>query len=279
MDFLIVDEKKCTRDGLCIKDCPMAVLAVDPETFLPILAKGGEKRCIGCGHCLVVCPTQAISLANLSQNDCIPFDKNLLPKPKQLATLLRTRRSTRQFKSEPVSRVDLGQLVETSQWAPSAKNMHPLQWLVVDTTDVRDKLRTQVLEWMKSMIEGEDGVMAQKFYGPILTAAAAGQDYLFWDAPAMLIAHAKRKISTAPADASIALSTCELLAASMGLGTCWAGYFQYASNHYPPLRELLQLPEQHVVLGAVLIGYPSVNYQRIPPRPAATISWLADDLS
>ena len=256
----------------------MGVLTSDAKTSYPILAQGGEKRCIGCGHCLAICPTQAISLEKLAQSDCTPYDKESLPKPEQLSALLRGRRSTRQFKNEPVSRIDLGCLVETTQWAPSAKNIHPLQWLVVDTAEVRDRLRAQVLEWMQSMIEGENGAMAQKFYGPIVAAAAIGKDYLFWNAPAMLIAHAKRKITTAPADASIALSSCELLATSMGLGTCWAGYFQYAANHYPPLQQLLQLPEQHVVLGAVLVGHPDVTYQQIPPRPAATLRWLADDI-
>lgn len=277
MAFLKIDAKQCNKDQLCIKDCPMGVLAVDPESGLPTLAKGGEKRCIGCGHCLTICPTRAISLEKIAQSDCQELDPEQLPNAAEVANLLRSRRSTRQFKSNPVTRAALNLLIETSQWAPSAKNMHPLQWLAVDSTELLGELRAQVLEWMQSMIEGENGALAQKFYGPLLAAAAAGQDYLFWNAPAMLIVHAKRKISTAPADASIALSSSELLAASMGLGTCWAGYFQYAANHYPPLRELLQLPEEHAVLGAVLIGYPSVRYQRIPPRPAASVRWLADE--
>jgi nitroreductase len=71
----------------------------------------------------------------------------------------------------------------------------------------------------------------------------------------------------------IALTYLELAAPSLGLGTCWAGYFTAAANFYPPLQKALDLPQGHLPYGATMIGYPKYSYQRIPPRNKPEISW------
>lgn len=254
----------------------MAVLALDEKSNTPILAPGGERRCIACGHCVAICPIGAISLASSSVDDCLPVAGQGLPDSKQIFRLLQSRRSVRQFHRDPVPRDALKQLVEATRWVPSAKNIHPVQWVVVDSTEVFDHLRSLMLGWMQGLVEGKDGESAQKMFGPIIAAAKRGRDLLFWNAPSLIVAYALRKIRTAPADASIALASSELLAATMGLGTCWAGYFQWAANEYEPLRNALNLSERHAVLGAVMVGYPAARYHRIPSRPVAEVRWLSD---
>jgi nitroreductase len=70
------------------------------------------------------------------------------------------------------------------------------------------------------------------------------------------------------------VTTLELLAASMGLGSCWAGFLMRAANGHKPLRRYLNLPDDHVVCAALMLGYPKFTYHRIPLRRAAKVRWL-----
>jgi electron transport complex protein RnfB len=55
----VVDAEACTDCGACLEDrCPMAAIIADDGGYR-VLA----ERCIGCGVCTVVCPTEAITLA------------------------------------------------------------------------------------------------------------------------------------------------------------------------------------------------------------------------
>jgi nitroreductase len=70
------------------------------------------------------------------------------------------------------------------------------------------------------------------------------------------------------------LSYLELYAPTLGLGSCWAGYFYSAVNAYPPLFQALKLPAKHKAFGAVMVGYPAHRYRRLPQRNAPVVSWV-----
>ena len=57
-----------------------------------------------------------------------------------------SRRSIRQFKPEPVSRDILEKIVNTARLAPSAANLQPLEFVVVDEEELRKQLFT-CLKW------------------------------------------------------------------------------------------------------------------------------------
>jgi hypothetical protein len=59
-------------------------------------------------------------------------------------------------------------------------------------------------------------------------------------APIVIVAHAAKDDLMAPTASTIALSYLELTATSMGLGCCWAGYFNAAATNFPPMMEALQ---------------------------------------
>jgi len=56
MDLITVNEEKCIKCELCIKECPTYVLKMGE--------KGPEEvantTCIACGHCVAICPSDAI---------------------------------------------------------------------------------------------------------------------------------------------------------------------------------------------------------------------------
>ena len=98
-------------------------------------------------------------------------------------------------------------------------------------------------------------------------------DPILRKAPHLIIAHAPKKDKAAPQACTVGLTYLELAAVSFGLGTCWAGYFQVAVGMSPPLQEALALPDDHQSFGAMMIGYPKFEYQRIPKRNEAQVIW------
>ena len=87
------------------------------------------------------------------------------------------------------------------------------------------------------------------------------------------VSNAPKDERTAPEACTIALAYLELAAPSFGLGACWAGYFNAAANFWPPMQDALDLPEEHISFGAMMVGYPKFEYQRLPLRNEARILW------
>ena len=126
---------------------------------------------------------------------------------------------------------------------------------------------------MRDLLD-KGGPLAKALHMDRLVAAwDAGVERICRGAPHVIVAHAPKEERTAPQACTIALTYLELAAPSFGLGACWAGYFNTAANFWPPMQEALDLPEEHVSFGAMMIGYPKFKYQRLPLRNEAHILW------
>jgi nitroreductase len=72
----------------------------------------------------------------------------------------------------------------------------------------------------------------------------------------------------------ISFAYLQLFAMSMGLGTCWAGLFEYcATSGYEPLLNLLSLPKNMQVTSGMMVGYPQYTYQRLVDRNPLQVTW------
>ncbi|NTV90508.1 MAG: 4Fe-4S binding protein, partial [Clostridiales bacterium] len=68
--MVVFDNEKCTGCGLCIKDCVRKCLYLEAGK-----AKAGEG-CFDCGHCLAICPQEAVSMPDHDMTEVIPYDKD-----------------------------------------------------------------------------------------------------------------------------------------------------------------------------------------------------------
>jgi len=94
----------------------------------------------------------------------------------------------------------------------------------------------------------------------------AGYDPIFYDAPALLVAHVPAGTYFGRDDAVHAIYNVELAAERLGLGSCLMGYFKIALDRDKGFRKSLGLPEGRSPEAAVVIGYPEVEHLRMLPR-------------
>ena len=122
MSLFSIDQKKCKRDGICAAECPAQIIVQADKKSFPSLLPHGEEFCINCGHCVAVCPHDAITLSTMPLAACPPIEKNILPNADALKQLLLARRSIRQYKKTPVSNKLLTELIDTARYAPTGSN-------------------------------------------------------------------------------------------------------------------------------------------------------------
>ncbi|MFO7706939.1 MAG: nitroreductase family protein [Desulfobacterales bacterium] len=274
MKLFEVDGEKCNRDGLCVQECPARIIRLGPEDPIPVPEEDFKDYCIACGHCVAVCPTEALRLDWLGPQQCPPVEPELQLSREQAEQFLRSRRSIRTFKEKSVERAKLDKLLEVACCAPSAKNNQPWHWTVVERpADVR-RLAGLVVEWMRGVIAEKPKVAATLSFTRVVSAWDSGFERVCRGAPHVLVAHGDKNYGFGAEDTALALSYLELYAPVLGLGTCWAGYFYSAVNAYPPLFEALKLPARHKALGALMVGYPAFRYRRLVPRKPPKVTWM-----
>ncbi len=273
MPLFYVDQEKCLRDGLCVAECPAKIIESIGEKGFPTPVAGAERYCIDCGHCVAVCPVEALTLQTMSPQDCRPIQRELLLTPEQCEHFLRSRRSIRNYKDKRAPRELLQRLIETARYAPTSHNSQPVHWQVIEDPAEGRRLGGLVAEWMRSLLARNAEFAVSMHMDKVVAAWDKGIDRILRGAPHLAVAHGLSTLSASQSSCIIALAYLELAAPSLGLGTCWAGYFTAAATFYPPLQEALALPKNHLTYGAVMIGYPQYRYQRMPPRRKPEISW------
>lgn len=273
MALFRIDLEKCDKDGICALECPAHIIRMGPEGPVPV--SGAEEFCIRCGHCVAVCPNGAFRLAILTPDQCLPLDKACLPGPDQVEHFLRSRRSIRRYKNRPVPRELFEKALSLACCAPSGSNRQPVKWLVVDQKERVGKIAGHVIDWMRFLIEKKPKIAQALNMTILVDQWDKGVDRICRDAPCLVFAHAANEVSSGGADCHTALAYLELALPGFGLGSCWAGYVNYAVAQWPALKRELDLPPGHTCHGALLVGYPRFRYPRAPRRNAPDIRYLA----
>lgn len=183
MSFLVIDQSKCNQDGICVAECPMALIALDKETGYPSMIRGREKACNRCGHCLAVCPCGALSHSRIPAEDCPEIKPGLVITGEQIAQFYRSRRSIRAYKDKPVDRATIERLIRIASYAPTGGNSRLLEWLVLTERSTIHEVARLTVECFRREIKETSRFAAASSYLPlIIDIWEAGRDSILWNA-------------------------------------------------------------------------------------------------
>ncbi len=279
MSLITVDETKCKRDGICVSECPFALLRQkDPES-VPEAAAHAGSICLRCGHCVAVCPHGALSLTGMDEAEYPFIQKDLKLNPEQAEQFLRSRRSIRVYKDKSAPRETLQKLLELARYAPTAHNDQEVRWLVVEEKAQVKHLAEMVIDWLRAVVESDPATAKKNHFDMIVGAWDFGMDVITRDAPHLVFNYAAVKSPFAdmyPLDCAMALAYLELAAPVFGMGSCWNGMLLFAINQSKAIREALSIPEGHKVHGALMLGYPKYKYTRMAGRDLPPVTWGLD---
>jgi len=144
-----------------------------------------------------------------------------------LMDLIRTRRSVRKYKPDPVDEAVLNDLLEAARLAPSWGNTQPCRFVVVTDTAARKALA---------------GDRAWMLDAPVIVAVCCDT---------VDCGH-KDDLQYYMLDAGIAMEHLVLAAREKGLGTCWIGWFDEAVAN-----RTLNVPEGFRCVALTPLGVPA----------------------
>lgn len=269
MGFLHVDKARCTRCGACAAVCPGSLIVMGengPE-------ERGMRSCLACGHCVAACPVEALDSVHTPLARQIPLKGYSPPTPEAAAKFLRARRSIRRYREEPVPREKLLQILDVARFASTGGNSQGLSYLVVSDREKLDRLSSATVDWMEEEIY-RGSVFGEYFSGIVRAARQTGKDVILRGAPHLIVALCDREFTRGQENAHFAFAYAELMAPTLGVGTCWAGLFQRcAMSDYRPLLDILDIPGDKKVAGGLMAGHPEYAYYRLVDRNDLDVLW------
>ena len=268
-----IDEQKCTRCGLCARDCPVGVIDMRSDT--PSITPKKEAICLRCQHCLAICPTAALSILGQNPEENSPL-KGKLPDPQRLETLIRGRRSVRYYRDENLEPDLMQRLLDVAWQVPTGANARQVRFTVLDDRQVTHQFREELYTGLADLARKGSLPKNRRFFARFVrTWEERGVDLIFRGAPHLLVASAPRGCPTPIPDCLIALSFFDLFAQSLGVGTVWDGYVLWALELLPQARMRLALPDDHVIGYVMAFGYPAVSYLRTVDHGSAEVVRIA----
>ncbi len=195
-----VDTSKCIGCTLCMQDCIVSdIEMVDGKAHIK------NESCMECGHCIAICPKEAVSDSDYDMSKIQEYTKESFDiDSDRLLNFIKFRRSTRLFQNRDVEDEKLEKIIEAGRFTQTGSNLQNVSYVVVK--DKIQELRKIVLETLKSL--GENLLNKEttpenikrycymwiKMYNDFLEDPN-GEDKLFFKAPALIIVKSESTVN------------------------------------------------------------------------------------
>ena len=143
------------------------------------------------------------------------------------------RRTIRRFSQEPVPKEILEKLIKAARLAPSAANLQPCEYVVVDEPGLIEQV-FKTLRWAGYIVPRGDPPEGER---PV--------------AYIVVLLNKEKVKAGGERDAAASIGNIVLAALEEGIGSCWLG-----SIERERLRSILNIPQHCEIDSVVAIGYP-----------------------
>lgn len=152
--------------------------------------------------------------------------------------LVKGRRSIRRYLERPVEREKILTCIEAARLAPSADNVQPWRFLIIDDPDLK-------AQFAKKVFSGIYFITKFAAKAPVIIVILAKLDII-----ANRIGKQIQNIHYYYIDSGIAGEHIVLQAEELGLGTCWIGWFNPRKA-----RKFLKIPRKYKIVSLMAMGY------------------------
>lgn len=176
-----------------------------------------------------------------------------------------TRRSVRNFRDKQISEKELNDILLAGSYAPSGMGTQSWKFTAIQNQEIMKKVNESIRQTLLSV-----PIVAETHpYIVSLIEKAKDEDANFlYHAPTYIIVSNLKDNGNAMPDSALAIGNMMLTAHSLGIGSCWLNQLP-GLTHMPLVRELLTelgIPENHIVYGSVVMGYPADEPKPADPR-------------
>ena len=163
---------------------------------------------------------------------------------KSILEIIKSRRSTRRFKPDPVSEEDLNAVLEAARWAPSGENLQPWKFIVIKNREIMLKI-VDMLPYKK--------FQAFLRNGPVLICIVVNPKKSKW----------------VVLDGALCVQNLMLEAWARGLGTCFSAWYPTVPVKVEKqVKDLLKIPNEWIIITFTPLGYPIEEPERAFRLPA-----------
>ena len=278
---------------MCASVCPADIFVQREKLTIPELMN--EEGCIACGHCVAICPQGAISHSEFPSTEIRTIQVEEMPTTNQLMALLKTRRSIRAFRDEPLSKETIERIIDGARFAPSGHNSQSTEFLVVQDRDVLNQVSAMVIEYLRFETRrfanplfrtlalladrelAESGLHEIPKFKHLIQVYESGADPILYGAPALLAFHAQRTVGFADVNAQLALQNASLVVHSLGIGHFYAGWVvspcraPMARAWNQRIPSLIGIPPGNELHGVLALGYPIPKFKNMIERKPSQI--------
>ena len=167
---------------------------------------------------------------------------------------IKTRRSTRKFKSQAVELEKLQTIVDAGRFGPTGGNCQTNHFFVISDASVIAKLKELVQAAFAKMELRDDLYKSLK---NSITLSRKGNYSVCYSAPVLIVVANQKEYGNNMADVACAVENMMLAANELDLGSCYINQLKWL-NEEPTLLEYLRslgLKEGERVYASVAIGY------------------------
>jgi nitroreductase len=203
-----------------------------------------------------------------------------------LLELVKTRRSIRRFKPDPIPDELIDKIIEVARWAPSGFNQQPWEFVVIKKPEFKNQIseycREQLLLGHKMNAAADPTLKV-----PLSTEVMAKESGNFSMAPVfILVLGDQRTLQLMPSASQYGTDylnhtfnsglTCSFLymhlaATTLGLAAQWVSAVQAPYVHFM-IKELLGIPKYLSVFDMMAIGRPAAEPKPRPVRARAQMT-------